>query len=73
MQNNCVIRDCVIASDDEQRPLPLDDMPPFNPTPITTHLVVDINDRHGRGYELVVHQDPFTRHVLAYRLHAVTT
>jgi hypothetical protein len=55
---------------DEQLRLPLEDLatPPQQARPITTVHALDVSDRRRRPYELVVHQDPVTRCVLAYCL-----
>lgn len=55
---------------DLQRCLPFQDLAgPSRPAmPIKTVHELDVYDRHGRGYELVVHQDPRTRCVLTYCL-----
>jgi len=58
------------AEEDEQLSLPLEDLaaPPQLARPITTVHALDVSDRRRRPYELVVHQDPLTRCVLAYCL-----
>lgn len=57
------------AERDDQLRLPLaDTVPPGPGDPITTIHLLDLYDRRGRRYELLVHQDPRTRCVLSYCL-----
>lgn len=52
---------------DDQLRLPFaDQVPPGPGGPITTVHELDVHDRRGRSYELLVRQDPLTRCVLAY-------
>lgn len=61
------------VSDDYQLSLPFnDEMPPPERQPSTTRMVLDLRDRRGRAYELIVRQDPLTRCVLSYCLRPIT-
>ncbi len=52
---------------DDQLRLSFDEpSPPGLGEPITSVHELDVYDRHGRGYELLIRQDPLTRCVLAY-------
>ena len=58
---------------DDQLSLPFADAPdPPDPSPLTHRQLLDFGGRRTRTYELVVHQDPVTGHVLAYCLRRVT-
>ena len=56
---------------DEQLRLPFDEssnLPPTDLEPVTSVHPVDLTDRYGRRYEIVVHQSADSGVVLAYCL-----
>lgn len=69
--NNLDFRPLNFSDADDQLRLPFDDpgnQPPTDQSPITSVHKVDVADRYGRSYEVVVHQSPDSGIVLAYCL-----
>ena len=69
--NNLALRPLNFDDADEQLRLPFDEpsnLPPTDLEPVTSVHPVDVTDRYGRRYEIVVHQAPDSGVVLAYRL-----
>ena len=58
--------------EEDQLALPFADHLPLPPLPTITHRqLLEFGGRRKQAYELVVHQDPMSLSVLAYRLRPV--
>lgn len=71
--NNLRNRPATDFDEEDQLTLPFADyLPPPPRPPITHRQIMEFGGDRKRAYELIVHLDPWTQCVLAYRLHQIT-